>query len=129
MPKDFLFFSDKELRCPCCNQNFMDTPFMLELIRIRQIADFPFIISSAYRCPDYNAKVSTTGKHGPHTTGRAIDILVYGGRTVILLKLILKSEFFTGIGINQRGPHSKRFIHIDNLKVAENRSRPWLWTY
>lgn len=129
MPKDFLFFTDKELRCPCCRQNFMDTLFMLELVCIRKIAKFPFVVSSAYRCPAYNDKVSTTGKYGPHTTGRAIDILVYGERTVILLKLILKSEFFTGIGINQRGPRNKRFIHIDNLEATENRLRPWIWTY
>lgn len=129
MPKDFLFFSDKELRCPCCKQNFMDTPFMLELIRIREIADFPFNVTSAYRCPNYNDRISTTGRDGPHTTGHAVDILVTGRKTVILLKLVLKSEFFTGIGINQRGPRNKRFIHIDNLEATENRPRPWLWTY
>jgi hypothetical protein len=35
----------------------------------------------------------------------------------------------TGIGVAQRGPHDKRFIHLDDLKNSEQNPRPWIWSY
>ena len=129
MSKDYLYFSDRELRCRCCGKNLMVDSFMEKVVTIRKIAGFPFPVSSAYRCPIYNRAVSNTGLDGPHTTGHTIDFQVYGYRAVAILGLAVVHGGFTGIGVNQKGPIHKRFIHLDDLEEAIGRPRPWLWTY
>jgi hypothetical protein len=71
--------------------------------------------------------VSTTGFDGPHTTGKAADILVYGEDALLLLKLAL-ARGFTGIGISQKGDIHSRFIHLDILAQPDY-PRPFLWSY
>lgn len=93
---------------------------------LRAHCGFPLVITSAMRCPDYNAKVSDTGRTGPHTTGRAIDIAIRGEQAVKLVEnaLLLK---FTGIGVSQKG--ASRFIHIDLLANGPGCPRPTIWSY
>ena len=109
---------------------------LVELLR----TDFwgaPMILSSAYRTPDRNVAVSTTGRNGPHTTGKAIDVLISGYEAYLFLNAVMRINinqrhgmFFTGIGINQRGPRTSRFIHLDALTDDETAGpRPWVWTY
>jgi zinc D-Ala-D-Ala carboxypeptidase len=129
MPKDFMYFSDRELRCRCCRKNFMAASFMEKIITIRKIAGFPFPVPSAYRCPSHNIAVSSTGPYGPHTTGHSIDIGVYGYKAVTVFRLVITHGGFTGIGINQKGPLYQRFIHLDDLEEKAGRPRPWIWTY
>lgn len=122
--KDYPHFSRHELRCKCGCDGDMDDTFMAIMERIR--ADIgPLKVSSAYRCPDYNEKVSHTGRAGPHTTGRAIDILISGEKAFHLIDSALEYGM-TGIGISQKGPHASRFVHLDNL---EGETRPWVWSY
>lgn len=106
----------------------MDEGFLKRLDELRHACGFPFIISSGYRTPEYNAKISRTGYDGPHTTGRAADILAHGNQAHEILKLA-GLHGFTGIGIRQKGSYSSRFIHLDDLPEAEGRPRPWVWTY
>ena len=121
------YFSSKEFRCRGTNQLILNTESMDKLWAIRKAADFPFIISSAGRTPEYNATVSSTGLDGPHTTGQAFDVVVYGVQAFWLISHA--AEFgFTGIGVNQKGPYSKRFIHLDDLG-ANGKPRPWVWSY
>lgn len=104
-----------------------DTLDRLQLLR--NYCGFPFRITSAYRSPEYNSKVSSTGEHGPHTTGRAFDINVYGEKVNILIYFAHKVGF-TGIGVKQKGPYASRFVHIDDLENHEtNGPRPWAWSY
>ena len=118
-------FSLAELQCHCgCGQMEMDMDYMTELEWLRREYQLPMRISSAYRCPAYNASVSSTGANGPHTTGKAVDVIVHGGNAWRLLGLAL-NHGFTGIGVHQSGPHNKGFIHLDRLVEM----RPWLWTY
>ena len=126
---DWPHFTHGELVCPCCGQNRMQPGFMTLLERLRVYAAFPFPVSSAYRCPDYNERVSGTGRKGPHTTGQAIDVRVWGPRAYRLLELAF-SHGFTGIGVSQasRTAHRSRFIHLDTL-TAEQGPRPWVWSY
>lgn len=114
-------FSMVELQCRCCGQMGMDPGFMNRLEQLRVIYAKPMIITSAYRCPAYNSKISTTGKNGPHTTGMAVDILVCGYEAWELLYAAI-GHGFAGYGLKQHGKHSKRFIHLDLLQ-------PRLWTY
>ena len=96
--------------------------------RVRIMVGFPLQVSSAARCPAYNAKVSKTGMTGPHTTGRAIDFKVFGASAFKVMEAML-AEGFTGIGVSQKGPHGERFIHGDDLPSAEGQPRPTVWSY
>jgi hypothetical protein len=40
----------------------MNDDFMQKLIALREHLAFPFIVSSAYRCPSHNEKVGATGR-------------------------------------------------------------------
>ena len=119
-------FDAKELACRCgCGmlpqQDFMDK---VEILRVR--AGFSMPVTSAARCPTHNAEVSHTGRSGPHTTGRAIDIAVSGSRALELVRMALASGF-TGIGVNQKG--DARFIHLDDLPNKDGQPRPHIWSY
>ncbi len=121
------YFKIEEFDCPCgCGRNEMKKEFIDQLDKLRGDIMTPFIISSGYRCPEYNAKISKTGKAGPHTTGQAVDIAILGAMAYSLLFFASQYDF-TGIGINQKG--KKRFIHLDNLGATEKRPRPWVWSY
>lgn len=102
--------------------------FMERVERVRIIVGFPLPVSSAARCPAYNAKVSATGEKGPHTTGRAIDFKVHGALAFKVVEAML-AEGFRGIGVSQKGPISERFIHGDDLPDELGRPRPWVWSY
>lgn len=118
------FFTQKELECKCGCKGLPKLDFIEKLVTIRSECNFSFIVTSGFRCPEHNLKVSTTGDNGPHTQGRAVDIAVYGSRALTLIKIALKHGF-TGIGVKQNGFHSGRFIHLDDL--TEN--RPYIWSY
>ena len=122
------FFSAEELRCKCgCGDADMDPAFMVKLIAMRREAGFPFPLSSAYRCPAHNDRESGTGKTGPHTTRRAVDVRVSGARAYWIVANAARFGF-SGIGVHQKGPHDKRFIHLDDSQAAIH-PRPWVWSY
>ena len=126
---DYPNFSEHEFACQCGCGAAMDPLFMRELQRIRTACDVGFVISSGYRCPDHNNRVSSTGKTGPHTTGKASDIAVYGERAFIVIREALRGSLVSGVGDRQKGPHDKRFVHLDILPAAPGRPRPWKWSY
>ncbi len=120
----YQFFVNDELKCKCgCEGQAMDDDFMNIIEQMRAQSGFPYIVSSAYRCPAHNHRVSTTGFNGPHTTGKAIDLLVYHGRAHKVVELALKFGIH-GIGVSQKGKHSSRFIHLDNA-----RDEYMMWSY
>ena len=122
-------FSRSEFVCHCgCGREEMTHRFMESLQSLRSLMAFRFVISSGYRCPKHNAAESPkTGETGPHTTGRACDILIRGEDALALV--IGAAAFgFTGFGIKQHG--DDRFIHLDNLEDHETDGpRPWVWSY
>ena len=118
-------FTEAEFACQCgCGKADMDPAFMGKLQQVRTAIDMPMRITSGYRCPDHNDNVSSTGRTGPHTTGRACDIGVQGADAKKLLSHL--TIHFSGIGIKQKG--SGRFIHVDDLAPPEF-PRPNLWSY
>ena len=118
-----LNFTRKELECGCgCGGVIEDEVFLNNLQRLRGIYGRPMILTSAYRCPEYNATVSSTGLNGPHTQA-AVDVKVFGEEAYRFLWMAI-SQGFHGIGVQQKGRWSSRFIHIDMLR-AENRPRVW----
>lgn len=113
-------FTREELQCKCgCGKMETPTPFILRLEHLRVTVGFPLPISSGYRCPDHNDKVSSTGRDGPHTRA-AVDIAVQGQEAYLLLAAAIR-QGFVGVGVQQKG--SGRFIHLDD------RTSPAIWSY
>lgn len=102
--------------------------FLDRLQTLRLSFQHPIILTSAYRSPEYNLRVASTGANGPHTTGRAVDILIQGADALDLIGRAWVNGF-TGIGLKQHGPHNGRFVHLDDLPAGPDRPRPWIWTY
>lgn len=122
-------FSRAEMACRCgCDRADMDPAFMDWLQRLRDIVDFPLPVSSGYRCPDHNAKVSVTGRDGPHTTGLAADIRVAGDAAFEVLQAAMET-WVSGVGVRQHGLRSDRFLHLDRLPCAGPAPRPRIWSY
>jgi uncharacterized protein YcbK (DUF882 family) len=113
-------FKLEEFNCKHCGKNLMDEEFLHKLDNLRDMLGFPLVVTSGYRCPEYNKQVSTTGEDGPHTTGHAADFAVSHVEAFELVALAI-AVGFTGFGIHQRG--AGRFIHLDDLE--ENRPRFW----
>lgn len=123
----YRFFSREELQCKCGCGGIPQDDFIRKLDTLRQTCGFPLPVTSGYRCPDYNAKVSGTGKTGPHTTGRAVDIAVNRAEAYQLVGHAMFSANMSGIGLQQKG--SARFVHLDDLPNAEGQPRPTVWSY
>ena len=117
-------FTDFELSCRCRCGFLPPEEFQLELEYLRQEYNKSMRLSSAGRCPDYNDKVSSTGRNGPHTRG-AVDVLVWGPDYVALLGAATGLGW-TGFGSSQKGARESRFLHLDRLLGP---TRPWGWTY
>lgn len=120
------YFRAAEFACTCCNENRMDEQFLVELDELRHRYGKPLIVSSGYRCPKHNRRVSSTGDDGPHVTGRATDFRIDRGNAYRLLQIALEMKF-TGIGVQQKG--NVRFLHLDNLPNAAGQPRPTIWSY
>lgn len=116
-------FTDVELECRCLCGTLPPQDFQDTLQRFRIAWGNPMRISSGARCPEHNARVSSTGRSGPHTIG-AVDVLVSGQAAYELVRRAI-AWGWTGIGIHQRGPHGQRFVHLDML----DHPRPRIWTY
>ena len=119
-------FRREEFACNHCGKNEIDPEFIDKLQEMRTALGFPMVITSGYRCPEWNQKVSSTGPNGPHTTGRAADVFVYGFRAHDFLTKALELKI-PGIGIKQHG--DSRFVHIDLLTSLEGFPRPTIWSY
>ena len=118
------YFELSEFACKHCDKVHMDENFLYLLDEIRYIYKAPIYISSGYRCPEYNARISSTGKTGPHTTGKAVDIPVSGEDAYRLLTIALRLGI-TGVGIKQKG--TGRFLHFDIIE--HDTLRPRIWSY
>lgn len=118
-------FQPNEFRCHGTGKYKIVPYFMDCLQALRGACDFPFVVNSGYRAPEYNAQVADTGFDGPHTTGQAVDLRTSGAAAFRILAMAPQYGF-TGIGVSQRGPHEHRFIHLDTLVTGQ---RPWVWSY
>ena len=116
------YFSKAELQCKCgCEQAPMDTQFLMMIDELREKLNKPLRVSSGFRCPSHNSKVSGTGETGPHTTGMAIDLAVDRTFAYETLKIAMAMGF-TGIGI------ASSFVHVDIRSIDGNES-PVMWCY
>ena len=127
MSNNWEFFTEKEMRCEGTGGCEMNEEFMSKLIELRKKFNEPMIITSGYRHTAYNMVVGGA-PNSPHMKGRAVDVSIMGKEAVRLIRLALDTGM-TGIGVAQRGPAMKRFIHFDDLENSHEHPRPWIWSY
>ena len=102
---------------PEITNDCMNTEFMWKLIALREKFDKPMNITSSYR----------KGGKGNHD-GHAVDVNIWGWDALKLISLAMAMGF-TGIGTHQKGPFTKRFVHLDDRPGNDMKPRPWFWTY
>lgn len=111
----YKYFKLEELKCRCgkCSSHGieMNVDFMKNLDTLREMSKFPFILTSAYRCPEHNNKVGSSGSDGEHTKGLAVDIAVNGHQAYILLNNVYKQHYFNRIGIDRKSARDG-YIHL-----------------
>ena len=100
----------------------MEPAFLDLMDQIRDAVGEPLTVTSGYRCPKHNAKVSSTGSNGPHVHGRAIDIKADSNLRYRLVAAALKN------GINRIGIAGS-FVHLDNLSSLDGFPEDRIWTY
>ena len=97
----------------------MNKEFLLRLDEARERAGIPFVINSAYRSPEHNAKIG--GKpNSSHLKGLAVDISVTNSRQRFIVLNALLEVGFTRIGI------ADTFLHVD---LDSEKSKDVIWTY
>ena len=97
----------------------MNEDFLAKLDKAREFANIPFIINSAYRSPEQNARVG--GKpNSSHLRGLAVDIRANDSSTRYIVLNALINVGFNRIGI------ASSFIHVDDDKEKANNV---IWTY
>lgn len=110
------YFTADELKCKCCGKLLISTKFKKKLNRARELAGFPFVVHSGYRCEAHNKAIGSTSSN--HTKGQAADIVCFSDRTRFLVVKAIILAGMLGIGIH------KTFVHCDI-----NRTSPALWLY
>lgn len=125
-------FNEDELRCHCgCGRMEFTDAAVEKLEALRVQFGRPIVVNSGYRCPEYNDRISHTGRGGPHTVTKGdnitVDVKVFGRDAYRLVDLAI-GHGFTGIGVNQKGAHSGRFLHLDRSPHADH-PRPRVWSY
>lgn len=118
-----------EMGCKCGNcegNQELTAEAHAMFLKLRDIVGFPFVVTSAFRCEDYDRSLhggSPSYVPGAHTKGKAIDLLCHGEKGW----LISKAAFALGIPRirwNQKGDFGGRFIHLDIMESGEDANRP-----
>lgn len=105
------WFSDQELRCPCCGRNEMSPEFVTIMDEVRELVDQPLIVNSAYRCPAHNAEVGGSPRSS-HVEGLAMDVQCNDNR---LRYSLLDALFFVTekYALPGRIEIGRNYIHFD----------------
>jgi hypothetical protein len=129
-------FQPEEFACKCgCGQILMVPQFIKMLDEFRNFCNFPFRVTSAYRCAGHPVERAKVNGPGPHNTGCAVDVALshrYAYEIMMKLGQFKCSEpriNFWGIGWAQRGDTDQRYVHLDACSDAPGRPRPHIWSY
>ena len=119
----------KEWACKGDGSIVVETDFLDRVEALRKAVNRPLIITSGYRSPEYNVRVAESGPNGPHTTGRAVDIAIYGEHLHETVWHAMRLGF-QGFGLAQKlgSAPANRFLHLDDLTQPQF-TRPLFWTY
>lgn len=115
------FFTDEEFEActPSCKRAQINDGSLARLDLCRSIAKTPFVLSSAYRSPEYEKSKSRSGC-GAHTEGRAFDIRCVDSTLRMRIVRAALEVGFVRIGIG------KTFIHLDD---SPNLNQNVIWLY
>lgn len=123
------FFKEQEFACRHTGRVDMREEFILALDELRLVYDKPIAISSGYRHMSHPIEARKS-RPGTHAYGVAADIKVAYGDAHEILRLAFAQGTFTGIGVQQKGGVSGRFIHLDMGHLLDSPSvRPTVWSY
>ncbi len=112
-------FRAEEFVCKHCKEVYIDS-FLVEVVeQIRRELGRPVVITSAYRCPEYNAAIGGV-KNSAHTRGYALDIKCFTSKGRAELVSLLFDLGVDRVGIAQS------FVHFD---VDPDKPSPRLWLY
>lgn len=111
------FFTNDELKCPCCHAVSMDDDFIYRLNMVRYSCGFPLKINSGFRCHKHNLEVGGS-PISYHLLGRAVDISREHMNSFMLRRLVYEA-LHHGLTVGM----AKNFVHLDNRKV------PIFYTY
>lgn len=106
-------FQPSEIACRHCGELLVDEAFMDTLQRQRDEAGAPIVLTSAYRCPVWNAMVGGAPL-SLHKLGKAGDQALRG-RAITTVETQARRSGFAGFG------RYKTFLHADI-----GRARSWL---
>lgn len=107
----YKYFKESEFKCKCGRcENKINPELIKKLDTAREIAGVPFVVTSGYRCREYNNDLLSRGykasKNSSHTLGLAADIAA-NDKTRDVIYQALKKAGFVRIGLG------KTFIHAD----------------
>lgn len=121
------YFVPAEFECRCGCKGMPKNELIRKMVQLRAAIGRPIVITSGYRCPNYNAHVSNSGEDGPHTRGLAADVRTRGPAALELIKEAINLGF-TGFGIAQKG--ARRYVHLDLVQPGDEQIlRPMIWSY
>ena len=118
------YFTEDELKCPCCGIYNINRYFLYLLNSAREDAGIPFSMNSCCRCEKHNKEVGGKDNSTHITTetneGMAGDIKCKssGNRLIILTSLIKVG--FKRIGI------AKTYIHADT-DISQPQKVAWMY--
>jgi len=103
------YFTDKELACKHCGKCLVKQSLLDALDALRDKADVPIFVDSAYRCAEHNKAVGGV-PNSEHVQGIAADIRMQGKNLMDMYNLAKQVEAFRLGGI---GVYDGNFIHVD----------------
>ena len=115
------YFEYDDFKCKCgCGTNHMRYTFIDLLDEIRTAIGRPMIITSGYRCEEYDHKF---GGKGNHTTGLAADIHTPDGsmRFKLIEQSMVHKKTIKRIGL------ARTFTHLDAIDEGKPLRVAWLY--
>jgi len=106
---EYKYFSLDEFVCSETGEQDMCPEFLKALSHLRQICDFPFVITSGFRSKNHSVEKAKKTP-GTHSQGIAVDIKVSGGQQRLA---IVKHASAMGMSVGV----AKSFVHVDTRKT------------
>lgn len=85
-------FMYQEFACKCCGESKIKLQVILNLEKLRKMANAPIIITSGYRCPKHNREVGGA-KRSQHCLGNAVDVKITGYTPTQVARMAKKCGF------------------------------------
>ena len=127
--KSSVHFSEEEFACSHTGNVKMNPDFVSVLEMVREKYGKPMKLSSAFRDATHpvEARKGDRAGTGDHCRGVAVDVLVSGAEALELIKIAQECGI-DRIGIQQKGSHSSRFVHL-GISDSTAGKGPAIWSY